>query len=154
MNPRVWRLSSCSRFSDRLKGEVEVGERLHGGKSGGAHRRLEPAIVAERDRRAEQLFNRGWCFDGAAVEVMQDLIEGFERPRHLEISELRADALAQRERGGFHGAHSAPASPPASAGSAYTASDRRSTGMCGRATVAIEPTGEPRVRRSGARTSE
>ena len=127
-----------------LEGEVEIGERLDRRQAGGAHRGDEPAIVAQRDLRAEESLDGDGALELAAVERTQDVVEGFERTGEFEIRELRAHAVAEGERRMFH--------RPTSARRAYAAKGRRSTWTGESATD--RATGVLRATRSGARTSE
>ena len=80
----------------RLKAEIEIGERFDDGQPRRAHRGLEAARIAQLDVRAEQLLDRVARADLAGVTAAEDVVERFERARHLEIGELRAEALAER----------------------------------------------------------
>ena len=75
-------------FDARLEGEVEVGEGLHGREPGGAHGRLEPALIAQRDVAPEERGHRFAGGEHATVGAAEVVVEGFERPGHLEIGEL------------------------------------------------------------------
>lgn len=92
-----------------LEAEVEVPERLHDRQSGTAHRRLQAPRIPERDVGAQEL---GQCLTGgelAAVDTAEDVIQGLQRPRHLEVGELVAQPVAQRRSGRRRGAaHAAP----------------------------------------------
>ncbi|MBA3890115.1 MAG: hypothetical protein H0X64_06260 [Gemmatimonadaceae bacterium] len=81
-------------FDRRLKGEVDVGERLHVREPRGAHGGVEPAMIAERDLCLQQGVQRGGGGERPAIEAGEDLIERFERPGHLEVGELRAQVIA------------------------------------------------------------
>ena len=94
----------------RLEGEVEVRERLHGREPRGTHRGLEPAVVAERDLRAQEALDGHRRVEAAAVEGAEDLVQGLERAGHFQVGELGADLFTQGGRGGFHALTSAPAS--------------------------------------------
>jgi hypothetical protein len=78
-----------------LEGEVEVAERLHGGEPGGAHGGDQAAGIAERDLRAEQRFEGVGGPELPAVNAGEDGVQGFQRAGHLEVGELRPQALAQ-----------------------------------------------------------
>jgi len=79
-----------------LKTEIKVGERFDDWQAGGAHRGLQAACVAQLDVRPQQLLNRVPGTHLARVTAPEDVIEGLERPRHLEIGELRAKPLTER----------------------------------------------------------
>jgi hypothetical protein len=79
----------------RLETEVEVSEGFDRGQSCRAHRGLEAPRIAELDVRAEELINRLAAGELAGVAAPEDVIERFERAGHLEISELRAQALTE-----------------------------------------------------------
>ena len=91
--------SSCSLLTTQrgLKGEIKVGERLDGWKPGGAHRGLQPALIAQPNMAAQQLADRLPSGELAAVGAAQTVIEGFERPGHLEIGQLMPEPIAQGE---------------------------------------------------------
>jgi hypothetical protein len=79
----------------RLKTEVEVGERFHRGQSRRAHRRLQAPRIPQLDVCPEELINRLAAGELSGVAAPEDVIECFERAWHLEIGELRAQALAE-----------------------------------------------------------
>jgi hypothetical protein len=78
-----------------LEAEVEVGQRLHRGQAGGAHRGLEPPLVPQGDVTPQQFGHRFPGRQLAAVAPVQDVIQGLERAGHLEIGELGAQPVAQ-----------------------------------------------------------
>src|SRR6185437_2873681 len=121
-------------FERWLKGEVEVGEGLDRGQAGRAHRRLETPIIAQGDLRTEERFDGRGRRQRTAIDACEDAIQRLERPRHLEISELRANPLAEGGAGepgapGAHGVACAHRAPPAS--TAYARSGRCSTSIRG-----------------------
>jgi hypothetical protein len=103
-------------FDARLKREVEVGERLDRRQARRAHRRLQASAVAQRDLCVEEGHDGGGPGELAAIDLLQDGIDRFERAGHFEIGELRAQPVAQRQpRGGRGGAHQATSSSAAAA---------------------------------------
>ena len=68
--------------------------RLDGGQPAGAHRGLKSAVVAQLDLRAEQLLDRVGAVSVAAIDAVEDLIEGFERARHAQVGEHVPQAVA------------------------------------------------------------
>ena len=79
----------------QLEAEVEVAERLDRRQPGAPHGGLEPAGIPERDVRAQELLQRLAGGELPAVDLTQDVVEGLQRPGHLEIGELRAEAVAE-----------------------------------------------------------
>ena len=77
----------------RLKGEIEFGKRLGCRESRRAHRRLESAVVAQRDLGTEQCLDRRGRLHGPTINPAQNVVERFERAGHLEIGQLRAQAI-------------------------------------------------------------
>ena len=77
----------------RLKGEVEVRERLDCRKPRRAHGRIEPSVIAERDLCLQQCIERCGRGERPAIEAREDLKECFERAGHLQISQLRAEMI-------------------------------------------------------------
>ena len=89
-----------------LEGEVEAGERLDRGQPPHAQRRLDAAVLAQGQLLGEQDvdgFERG---DLALLEAAHDMVERFQRARHLQADQVVADAIDRRAawcRGGAHG---------------------------------------------------
>src|SRR6266496_5548630 len=63
-------------FDRRLEAEVEVGERLHGRQTRGAHGGGEPAGIAQRDLRPEERFDRFAGPEPAAIDLGEDAVAG------------------------------------------------------------------------------
>ena len=61
-----------------LEGEVEGLQGLDRWQAGGAHRGLQPPVVAQGDLRREQPVNGIRGCHTAAVDVAEDAIDGFE----------------------------------------------------------------------------
>jgi hypothetical protein len=77
----------------RLKGEIKVPELFDDGQATGTHRGLQPPIVAELRLRGEQLLDRLRGCQRAAVDALQNRIEGLEGARHPEIGEEMPQAI-------------------------------------------------------------
>lgn len=105
----------------RLKRKVEVAELLHGGQATGAHRGLQPPVVAQLNLRHEELLDGVWRRERAAIDVAQDRVERFEGTGHAQVGKDLAEAVTARERRGLQ------AAPPARR--AYADSGRFSTVM-------------------------
>ena len=91
----------------RLKREVEVVELLDDGQSTGAHRGLQPPVIAQLNLRGEQLLDRLRRRERAAIDAVENRIERFEGAGHAQVREDVAQPVAARERRGLH------AAPPA-----------------------------------------
>jgi hypothetical protein len=91
-----------------LEREVEVAELFDDGQSTGAHRRLQPPVIAQLNLRGEQLLDRFRRGERAAIDALENRIERFEGAWHPQVREDVAEPVASRERGGLH------AAPPAS----------------------------------------
>ena len=62
-----------------LEGEVEVVELLDDGQAAGAHRRLQPPVIAQLNLRGQQLLDRVGCGQCAPVDVTQNRVKRFQR---------------------------------------------------------------------------
>ena len=87
-------------FDTRLKREIKIGERLRHGQARRAHRRFQPAIIAQRNLRAEQHFERRRRLELPAIERAENVIERFECAGQFEIGELRPEPIAEGRRSG------------------------------------------------------
>ena len=77
-------------------------------QAAGAHRRLQPSVVAQLNLRGEQLLDRLGRGERAAIDALQNRIERFEGAGHAQVGEDVAEPVAARERRALH------ATPPAS----------------------------------------
>jgi hypothetical protein len=77
----------------RLKTEIEIGERLHRREPGRAHRRLQPARIAQLNVGPEQMLDRLAAGELPGIAAAQSVVQRFQGAGHLEIGELRAQAL-------------------------------------------------------------
>jgi len=82
-----------------LEGEVELLDGLDRRQPGLAHCRLYPAVVAKRDLRPEQPFERLAGGDTAPIDFGEDVIDGFQGAGKLQVGQHLADVVAS------HGAH-------------------------------------------------
>jgi|GEM_PF-729117 len=73
--------------------KVEVVERLHGRHSRTSHRGLQSALILQRDVAPEHRFPRGPCAQLARINAAQNVSDRFQRPRHLTVGELGAEAI-------------------------------------------------------------
>ena len=115
-------------FERGLDADVEAAVSLRGGEPRGAHRGHEPALIAETDLRAAHRGDGVGGPEPTPIDVGEDRVQGFERPGHLQVSELRAEALAHR-RDGLHGAPSASRAYAASGRCSTTAARRDGVGL-------------------------
>ena len=76
-----------------LEGEVEPGERFDGGEATHAQRRLDAAVLAQRQFLGEQDVDRLQGVNLGVLQAADDLIEGLQRARHLEPDEIVANAV-------------------------------------------------------------
>ena len=81
----------------RLKGEIEVAELLDDRQSAGAHRGLQPPVIAQLNLRREQLLDRLGRGERAAIDAVENRVERFEGARHPQVREDVAQAVASRE---------------------------------------------------------
>jgi len=86
----------------RLECEVEVGEQLHRGEPAGTHGGLQTTVVAEADLGAEQRLDRLGRDELGSIDPGEDLIEGLQGTRHLEVGQLRSDPVTPRRRRALH----------------------------------------------------
>ena len=77
-------------------------ELLDGRQPTGAHRRLQPPVVAQLNLRGEQLLDRIGRGQRAAVDVAQDRVERFQGAGHAQVGQDLPEAITARERGGLH----------------------------------------------------
>src|SRR5690606_3288457 len=71
----------------RLKREVEVTELLDGRQAARPHGGLEPPVVTQLNLRGEQLLDGVGRGEPAAVDIVEDRIERFERAGHPQVGE-------------------------------------------------------------------
>ena len=84
--PNSCRLSIRSR-RDEAGAEVEVAQLLQPGEAAGAHRGLQPTAISELDLGREQLLDGLGRRRGAAVDALEDRLEGFEGARHPQVGQ-------------------------------------------------------------------
>lgn len=82
-----------------LEREVEAGERLDRGQAPHAQCRLDPAVLAQGQLFREEDVHGFEGGDFALLEPAYDMIERFERPRHLQADEVVADPVDRGWRG-------------------------------------------------------
>src|SRR5690606_36661799 len=85
-----------------LEGEVELLQQLDGREAGGAHRGLQPAVVAQADLGAEQPFDGFAGGQAAAVDVGENLVHRLERAGEPQVGQHRADVIASSACGAAH----------------------------------------------------
>src|SRR5439155_17451773 len=90
--------------------EVEAGERLDRGEPGHLQRRLDPAPLANAELFGQQGVDRLDRADLAALELLDDVVQRLECPRHPQADEAVADAL-DRGIGRGNWPHAAAPSP-------------------------------------------
>ena len=82
-----------------LEGEVEAGQRLDRGQAGHAQRRLDAAVLAQGQLFRQQDVDGLERGDLALLDAAHDMVERFQRARHLQADQVVADAVDRRRRG-------------------------------------------------------
>ena len=80
----------------RLEREVEAGECLHHWQPRHAQRRLDPAVLAERQFLEKQFVQRLDAVNLPLFDAAQGGVEHLQRTRHLQPNEAVADIVDPR----------------------------------------------------------
>jgi hypothetical protein len=76
-----------------LKGEIEVAELFHDGQPAGAHRGLQPPVIAQLNLRRQQLLDRFRGGERPAIDALENRIEspGKESRRVFRLRSARKE---------------------------------------------------------------
>src|SRR6185437_15358662 len=107
----------------RLERELKGLQCLDHRQPRGAHRGLQPSVIAQSDLRRQKPADRVRGGDATAVDLAKDPIHGFQRAWHLQIGQHAANGIALRAGRDAHRATRTRRS--------YAASERRSTVSAG-----------------------
>ena len=91
----------------RLKGEITLPQRLDGRQARGAHRGLQPSVVAQRDLGVEHQLDRFARRHRPAVDLREHTIDRFQSAGHLQVGQHRPQPVAPVTRRRRHLAASA-----------------------------------------------
>ena len=81
-----------------LEGEVEPGQGFQRRQPGHQQRRLDPAVLPQRQLLGEQGVDRLQRGDLAALELADDRVDGLQRARHAQCDQRGLDVLGERWR--------------------------------------------------------
>jgi hypothetical protein len=81
-----------------LEREIEAGERLDRREPGHSQRRLDPAALAQRELLGEEPLDRLDGRELAALELLDQVIEGFQGGRRAQADQTAPDPLDRRLR--------------------------------------------------------
>ena len=79
-----------------LEAAIEARQGLDGGEPAHAQRGLDAAVLAQRQLFRQQDIDRLQGRQLSMLEAAHDLVEGLQRPRHLQSDKIVADAINHR----------------------------------------------------------